>query len=174
MIGNHVLCTWIMIRCPALNVWLMSFIVNSTFVGWPATIGLGVSKLSRKRPRIAFARTSCSNPLRCSPYVMGTASGVSAGYTSINFTIQSESVPLVETQRLAVIGPAIDTSRSSTPEPYTSTSGRCAANRWSSDAYVLVIPLFTSFVYGTGLAGSLTYSSYAAPPAAGGSNESLL
>ena len=41
----------------------------------------------------------------------------------MTLTTQSESVPLVETQRSAMIGPARVTSSSKTSDRYTSTSG---------------------------------------------------
>jgi len=46
--------------------------------------------------------------------------------------MKSESVPVVDTCIDAFIGPAIRTSPSSGSVSYVSTSGRVAANRWSS------------------------------------------
>ena len=57
--GNIELCTWIMIRCPCLNVCSTSCSTNGTSVTRPATIGLGVSNPSRQRARMISLRTIC-------------------------------------------------------------------------------------------------------------------
>ncbi len=44
----------------------------------------------------------------------GDGSGYASGYTSMSFTTQSESVPLVDTCRLGRMGPATVTSDSRT------------------------------------------------------------
>src|SRR2546428_10950866 len=92
----------------------------------------------------------------------------------MSLTTQSESVPLVEAMRLAMGWPLIFIGAVSVSETKEMTSGRPETPRWSSTSHCfhgtfsakptgwLGRPL-----KGTGLAGSETYSSKAAPPAAG-------
>ncbi len=79
---------------------------------------------------------------------------------------------MVETLRLAVIGPAIVRSSSSGSVSYTRTSGRRAAKRWSATMYSRSMPTSTPSMNGTGLAGSETYSSKASAVSEGDSRES--
>src|SRR6267378_4062451 len=92
----------------------------------------------------------------------------------MSLTTQSESVPLVDAIRLAMGWPLIFIGAVSASETNETTSGRPETPRWSSTSHCfhgtfsakptgwLGRPL-----KGTGLAGSETYSSKAAPPAAG-------
>ena len=50
----------------------------------------------------------------------------------MSFTTKSLSVPVDDTVSDTEMGPATARSSSSGPVEYTSTSGRVAANRWSS------------------------------------------
>ena len=77
----------------------------------------------------------------CSPERVCGLSFTSAGNTSTSFTIQSESVPDVDTVSSAVSGPASVTSPSSTSLCHVSTSGRRAAKRWSPVMYSAAIPI---------------------------------
>src|SRR5713226_1395200 len=92
----------------------------------------------------------------------------------MSLTTQSESVPLVDAIRLAIGWPVIFIGAVSVFETKEMTSGRPETPRWSSTSHCfqgtfsakptgwLGRPL-----KGTGLAGSETYSSNGAPPAAG-------
>src|SRR5713101_2975590 len=92
----------------------------------------------------------------------------------MSLTTQSESVPLVEAIRLAMGWPLIFIGAVSVSETKDMTSGRPETPRWSSTSHCfhgtfsakptgkLGRPL-----KGTGLAGSETYSSNGASPAAG-------
>src|ERR1700756_1940862 len=105
------------------------------------------------------------------------------GYTSINFTTQSLSVPLVEAYRFTSGTPLTRNGAVSGAVTYVSTSVRPSTNRWSSTSqcrHASPSSATTGRVrYGTGFAGSETYSSYscletAGPcvPPPGASNES--
>src|SRR5262245_59897382 len=90
----------------------------------------------------------------------------SSGYTSMSFTTQSESVPLVEATRFTFGSPAIFTGVVSTFETNATTSGRPEASRWSSTSQQgqrAQVSYPTAMIgrarYGTGFAGSETYSS---------------
>ena len=104
------------------------------------------------------------------------------GYTSINFTAQSLSVPLVDAYRFTSGTPLTRNGFVSGALTYVSTSVRPSTNRWSITSHVRH-PSPSSVTgrvrYGTGFAGSETYSSYscfatAGPcvPPPGASNES--
>ena len=60
--GNHVLCTWTIMRCPALKVWATSCMSNSTWVTLPGLMGSGWVKLFRYRARMTSPRTMSWNP----------------------------------------------------------------------------------------------------------------
>ena len=60
---------------------------------------------------------------------MASSPATSSGYTSINLTTQSESVPLVEATRLATGCPLIFIGEVKTSELNTTTSGRPEASR---------------------------------------------
>ena len=88
------------------------------------------------------------------------------------FTTQSESVPLVEAIRLATGCPLIFIGAVNTSESNARTSGRPEASRWSSTSHcdhVIAGAVAHGWMgrarNGTGLAGSETYSSNAAPAA---------
>src|SRR5256885_17193328 len=112
----------------------------------------------------------------------GPASGsqpfacASSGYTSINLTTKSASPPDVDANRSADTAPVIVRSWSKGVLTKVSTSGRPSTNRWSWTSHVRQSP--PGYVgemgrgrYGTGFAGSETYSRYAFPPARGRSND---
>ena len=120
--GNHELCTCTMIRCPRLKTWFTSCMAKLMESTCPGTNASGFSNPCRYFPRNGSPRTNCWNPdistsgtptsffggPFSSPF--GAKSG---GYTSINFTSKSESVPLVETNNFGDTGPATVTSSSS-------------------------------------------------------------
>src|ERR1700720_4208931 len=92
----------------------------------------------------------------------------------MSLTTQSESVPLVEAIKLATGWPLIFTGAASVPEMKTATSGRPETSRWSLVSQVRqgTLPANPTGklgrpLNGTGLAGSETYSSKDAAPAAG-------
>src|SRR5581483_2828339 len=100
--------------------------------------------------------------------------------TSITFTTQSESVPLVEATRFTTGCPLIFNGSVSTSETKVTTSGRPDASRWSSTSHsdqVLPSPYPTGWIgrlrNGTGFAGSETYSSNALSPPLGASKPSF-
>src|ERR1700686_5694178 len=57
---------------------------------------------------------------------------ISSGYTSMSFTTQSESVPLVDATKLAMGWPLIFIGEVKVSETKTRTSGRLETSRWSS------------------------------------------
>src|SRR6267378_3637593 len=92
----------------------------------------------------------------------------------MSLTTQSESVPLVEASRLAIGWPLIFTGAVKVSETKEMTSGRPETSRWSSTSQLAQGTLLAKPtgwlgrpLKGTGLAGSETYSSKDAPPAAG-------
>src|SRR4051794_7334379 len=95
--------------------------------------------------------------------------------------IQSQSVPVVEPNSFTVIGPATVTSSVSGSVWYVSTSGRPSVNRWSCTIQTGHSgPGYVGRTgrgrYGTGFAGSDTYSSACSALGtafAGGSNASF-
>src|SRR6266581_252858 len=91
-----------------------------------------------------------------------------SGETSISLTTKSASLPEVEANRSAATSPVIVRSCSSGALLNVSTSGRPSTKRWSCTSQVRQSP--AGYVgeigrrrYGTGCAGSETYSRYAAP-----------
>src|SRR5207249_5132153 len=99
----------------------------------------------------------------------------SSGYTSISFTTKSLSVPVVDAMSWAESSPVTVRSRSSGRVTHVATSGRLSTNRWSATSHRRQSPLgYVGEIgrarYGTGFAGSDTYSVYVLP-AAGASNE---
>src|SRR5713226_302576 len=103
-----------------------------------------------------------------------------SGYTSMSFTTKSLSVPEVDANSAAASGPVITMSCSSVAISKVSTSDRPSTNRWSATSHVRQSP--AGYVgeigrcrYGTGFAGSETYSSYsfAPSPAPGAVNDSV-
>jgi hypothetical protein len=86
-----------------------------------------------------------------------------SGYTSINFTTQSLSVPLVEACRCTTGAPPMRSGAASGSVMKVSTSGRPSTKRWSLTSQVVHMsrsPKRTGRgTNGTGLAGSDTYSS---------------
>src|SRR5260370_36571531 len=91
----------------------------------------------------------------------------------MSLTTQSESVPLVEAIKLAMGWPLIFTGAFRTSEMNTATSGRPDASRWSLVSQVRqgTLPAKPTGklgrpLKGTGFAGSETYSSNGASPAA--------
>ena len=80
--------------------------------------GSGFSKLLRYLPRSTSPATISWNPL------IFASGWYFSGYTSINFTIQSLSVPVVDAKRLAMIFPETTTSSVRGSLTHDSTSGR--------------------------------------------------
>src|SRR5450755_4396639 len=100
----------------------------------------------------------------------------SSGYTSITFTTQSESVPLVEATRFATGCPLIFTGAVNGSVTKTSTSGRPESSRWSSTSHFAHSSPLSAIGRernGTGLAGSETYSSNSGPTRSGAANPAL-
>src|SRR5208282_2616558 len=104
------------------------------------------------------------------------------GYTSMSFTTQSLSVPVVEAYNFAVTCPASVTSSFNSSVCHIATSGRSFTNRWSCTSHVYQLPGWSAgYVvstgrcrYGTGCAGSLSYASNASRDSVfGASNESF-
>src|SRR5262245_66152294 len=95
----------------------------------------------------------------------------------MSFTTQSLSMPLVEATRCTTGTPAIRTASLSGGVVYASTSGRSTTERWSLTSHRRhdseSLNRVGRGIYGTGLAGSETYSSYPAPgcEAAGAVND---
>ena len=96
----------------------------------------------------------------------------------MSFTIQSASLPVVETCSRAVTSPASTTSSASGAVAHVSTSGRSFTNRWSSVSHAGQPDPLGKYVgsmgrlrYGTGCAGSETKLSL--PVVLGASKESL-
>src|ERR1700686_1576448 len=99
----------------------------------------------------------------------------SSGYTSMSFTTQSESVPLVDATKLAMGWPLIFIGEVKVSETKTRTSGRLETSRWSSTSQfahgtLLAKPMgwLGRPLNGIGLAGSETYSSKGEPSDAAG------
>src|SRR6266853_2601182 len=92
--------------------------------------------------------------------------GISSGYTSISFTTQSLSVPLVDATRCTTGAPLTRTGSVSTGVTYDNTSGRSTTKRWSVTSQrrqeSVSLKRAGRGRYDTGFAGSDTYSSYAA------------
>src|SRR5207253_6336467 len=89
----------------------------------------------------------------------------------MSFTTKSLSVPEVEANSAAASGPVTVMSCSSGALRKDKTSGRPSTKRWSATSQVRQSP--AGYVgeigrcrYGTGLAGSETYSRYALAPSA--------
>src|SRR5712692_9877278 len=98
----------------------------------------------------------------------------------MSFTTKSLSVPEVEAKSAAASGPVTTMSCSNGALSNVSTSGRPSTNRWSATSHVRQSP--AGYVgeigrcrYGTGFAGSETYSRYpfAPSPAPGAVNDSV-
>src|SRR3954465_1489496 len=93
-------------------------------------------------------------------------SATSSGYTSISFTTQSESVPLVDATRFAIGCPSIFTGAVNASVVNTATSVRPEGPRWSVTSHrgQIESPSYPNMrtgrgTNGTGFAGSDTYSS---------------
>src|SRR6267154_3152654 len=98
----------------------------------------------------------------------------------MSFTTKSLSVPEVEAKIAAASGPVTTMSCSSGALTNVNTSGRPSTNRWSATSHVRQSP--AGYVgemglcrYGTGFAGSETYSRYSFLPSGvpGAANESV-
>src|SRR5262252_9349472 len=92
----------------------------------------------------------------------------------MSLTTQSESVPLVEATRFATGWPLILTGAVSTSDVNTATSVRPDDSRWSLTSHFCQPSAVASTGrgrYGTGRAGSETYSEYSWPPAAGAESD---
>ena len=105
--------------------------------------------------------------------------GTESGYTSISFTTQSASRPVVLATSLATTLPAMERSSVSGAVTQLITSGRLVTKRWSSASQWRQREPRLSYVcsigrarYGTGCAGSLTQVSPASSCTAGGSKVS--
>src|SRR5687768_6774036 len=96
----------------------------------------------------------------------------------MSFTTQSLSVPVVDAKRVAKISPLMVRGSVRGSLTKVRTSVRSAKGRWSSTSHCLHVDsvLYMARIgrtrYGTGLAGSDTYSEYCTLLAAGGANAS--
>ncbi len=88
-----------MMRCPGKNVWFTIGSPNTYGSGSFALIAEGCSKLVRYRPRKISVAIGSSYPL------ISTGGATRSGCTSISFTTQSASVPLVDATRCTVGSP---------------------------------------------------------------------
>ncbi len=126
---------------------------NVYFSDASGVIAFGASRLSRYRPRKMSAET-----IDWYPPIAGWPA-TSSGYTSMSFTTQSESVPLVDAIRFTIGCPLILTGDVSTSETNATTSGRPDASRWSSTSHWrqvesgALMGRFGRARYGTGFAG---------------------
>ncbi len=104
--GNQLDCTSTIIRCPFKNVWSAPCRLHLYSFTSPGFTASGVSKL--------FAVPPPKDLLRNHQLVPRHPPGASSGYTSISFTTQSASVPVVAANRSAITSPVTVTSWSST------------------------------------------------------------
>src|SRR5581483_10284864 len=167
--GNAVDCTCTINLCPGRIVRSTSGSANLYSSGSFGLIASGCSKLVRYRPRKMSIPIGNSYPLMLYgvPITPGNTPPASpgatfvSGYTSISFTTQSESVPLVDAIRCTIGSPDSFIALVSGSDTYVSTSGRPSTNRWSVTSHVRH-PVPSEFptglgLYGTGFAGSDTY-----------------